>query len=513
MLTYFPVPYPDELFYSVVARYGVHTGQNGNQKAIIRDIFGCNSAVAIPDLPSHLGAFIKTVSPVWQTTLTNIITKNTLAPFYLPFIEQHKAQQILASMHSNQGGNIHTRCGIAASVIRQPKYFRYCPQCLIHQKERYGEAYWCRRHQLPAVDICCEHQCMLLNSRIHLHPKQKHLFFPAEKQIALRNSESAMCQECDIKLLDAVTKQLNLEHIPTFTLWQWTVFYRQLAESLDLKIGKRVDHQEIFRMVNHYYRYSQYNDIVGGSSNSQWLVSLFRKHRKSFHPMRHLAVWTALLPDSNIQEILEMVGGLPTKEKRIHKKEVANTSVVSPIKEEKRKKWQELATKLKSPSVSKLRRLKGGNSLYSWLYRNDKTWLGEHVPARQSASACKSKVDYTKWDEAIVDELNNRIEVLLKDAARPRLSVTFLIKQVSRSNSVMKHLRNLPQTNGWLDKHAESVEDFQIRRLHNALHELQAEGLPIKRWRLLRRAGIRKELMNNRIEEHIRDIETPRSEY
>ena len=40
MLTYFPVPYEDELLYSCVARYALHTGQADNQKAVIRDIFG-----------------------------------------------------------------------------------------------------------------------------------------------------------------------------------------------------------------------------------------------------------------------------------------------------------------------------------------------------------------------------------------------------------------------------------------------------------------------------------------
>ena len=52
MLTYFPVPYEDELLYSCVARYALHTGQADNQKAVVRDVFGVGTAVAIPDIPS-----------------------------------------------------------------------------------------------------------------------------------------------------------------------------------------------------------------------------------------------------------------------------------------------------------------------------------------------------------------------------------------------------------------------------------------------------------------------------
>ena len=57
MLAYFPVAYSDELLYSMIARYVLHTGQSENQKAVLRDVFGTETAVAIPDLPSHLNQF------------------------------------------------------------------------------------------------------------------------------------------------------------------------------------------------------------------------------------------------------------------------------------------------------------------------------------------------------------------------------------------------------------------------------------------------------------------------
>lgn len=80
MLPYFPVPYEDELLYSCIARYGCHTGQAQNQKAVIRDVWGTDSAVAIPDLPSHLQDFIDNVGAVWQTSINELIAQFTLAP-------------------------------------------------------------------------------------------------------------------------------------------------------------------------------------------------------------------------------------------------------------------------------------------------------------------------------------------------------------------------------------------------------------------------------------------------
>ena len=127
MLAYFPVAYSDELLYSMIARYVLHTGQSENQKAVLRDVFGTETAVAIPDLPSHLNLFRSRVDQVWQVSVADIIKRHTLAPKYLPFLRPVQAKQVVKSMGSSQGGNIHTRCGISASVVQQPKVFPLLP--------------------------------------------------------------------------------------------------------------------------------------------------------------------------------------------------------------------------------------------------------------------------------------------------------------------------------------------------------------------------------------------------
>ena len=46
MLTYFPVPYPDELFYSVIARYS-DVMQYPSISAIFRELFGANKMPSV----------------------------------------------------------------------------------------------------------------------------------------------------------------------------------------------------------------------------------------------------------------------------------------------------------------------------------------------------------------------------------------------------------------------------------------------------------------------------------
>jgi hypothetical protein len=53
MIGCFPDPYPDELLYSVCARFHKRV-QYPNKKGTMRELFGDEAAIAVVDLPSNL---------------------------------------------------------------------------------------------------------------------------------------------------------------------------------------------------------------------------------------------------------------------------------------------------------------------------------------------------------------------------------------------------------------------------------------------------------------------------
>lgn len=53
MMTFFPVPYEDEVLYSVLARYHVRSG-NISYKATMRDLFGSTSVTAVIYITSSI---------------------------------------------------------------------------------------------------------------------------------------------------------------------------------------------------------------------------------------------------------------------------------------------------------------------------------------------------------------------------------------------------------------------------------------------------------------------------
>ncbi|MBE9221610.1 TniQ family protein [Cyanobacterium stanieri LEGE 03274] len=93
-----------------------------------------------------------------------------------------RATQIKESMKSNYGGNIHTRIGLSASNISQPKYFCFCPQCLQEDEEKYGEFYWHRIHQLSCVLVCPTHNISLQNSTLLFQQLNQHHYQVANRK-------------------------------------------------------------------------------------------------------------------------------------------------------------------------------------------------------------------------------------------------------------------------------------------------------------------------------------------
>jgi len=58
MIPHFPTPHPDELLYSLCARYGDRT-RYWNKGVISLELFGLKDATATIDLPSRLGYLVK----------------------------------------------------------------------------------------------------------------------------------------------------------------------------------------------------------------------------------------------------------------------------------------------------------------------------------------------------------------------------------------------------------------------------------------------------------------------
>lgn len=84
MISFFPDPYPDELLYSVCARFADRVQYPG-ESSVVWQLFGTRNGAAVVDLPSRLGHLVATLPPEHNYTVDQLIDDHTLLPFYSPF--------------------------------------------------------------------------------------------------------------------------------------------------------------------------------------------------------------------------------------------------------------------------------------------------------------------------------------------------------------------------------------------------------------------------------------------
>ncbi|MFB6469511.1 TnsD family transposase [Cytobacillus sp. Hz8] len=300
MVGFFPTPYPNELLYSTLARFHVRSG-NISPKATVEELFGSRSVTAVLDLPANIDSLISNLPIGSNYTAERLIMENTLYPFYSAFLPSERAKIILQSMKGNSGGSIHNRIGVMASTIVENKFIRFCKDCALESLKTYGEIYWKQSHQVPCIIICSKHKTRLYDSKVFVHPYNKHEFIPAsvdncnlsDEYTNLTNIEEVIEFEFIpkyIQLVDNVEKLLNNRYPNKPPEW----FFSQYIERLKLmglaNTNGSVKQKELREQFIEFYGGNLLETVQSPVTDNEscWLSMMVRKPRKTVHPIRHL---------------------------------------------------------------------------------------------------------------------------------------------------------------------------------------------------------------------------------
>lgn len=164
MLPFLPSPYPDELFYSICARFHQRSG-HGNFGHTLRNLFGTRRATVTIDLPTNIRFVSENLPSTTCNSLGHLLEANTMLPYYRPFLPPKRINRVLNLISGNIiCGNIHLLVGMIPSRIPSIPVLRYCISCLQADEQKYGEPYWHRCHQLAGIHLCHLHNTKLYNS-------------------------------------------------------------------------------------------------------------------------------------------------------------------------------------------------------------------------------------------------------------------------------------------------------------------------------------------------------------
>jgi len=476
MISNFPIPYQDELIYSVIARYAVHNGIL-SPKYLTEELFNNRNLTPTYDLPSHIDT-LASYLPDQYNALT-LISQHTLLPIYQIFQTDTVMRHAMQALRSEQYQSLHTKLGKNASRTKSVSFFRFCPDCWQEQMEQYGEVYWKRSWQITGYEYCTKHKQPLFMSSIPCNGIDRKFYFAHLN--ALKDSSQLVFNPQDVNHhieLAGLIEEL-LAHSTSISVQDFSTLsdtYFLLLKDRDLLLNrKNINYEKVRQLVVDYWGESflQYYQLGDLSSENCWLKNICRKHRKAFSYLEHLIVLKALVPEQSpiytYQQYLDLAT-VGIEEQAIP---VTVKHKTYQVLSDDQLKWIQL---IQDMSVKLARKHDG--ALYARLYRNHKDWL---LQINQTAimtplSLPKPRVDWSIRDRQFMKQLIKIRDELLEDLDSPQWTKKFLIKQLGHVSLIEKNWHFLPLTKAFLERYAESVDCYQIRRLTRTYIRQQTEN-------------------------------------
>ncbi|MDR3540472.1 MAG: TnsD family Tn7-like transposition protein [Desulfosporosinus sp.] len=156
-LAFFPTPYEDEDFKSLVYRYHIRS-TNINILETIEELLNIKTH-RVAHFPRSLNYLVARLPGNLCLTSDYFIANHTLLALFLPFLSVDENEKILGQFRSaSERSEIGTR--LLSPIVST--FVRYCPICLIQDFERLGECYIHRVHQYNFVAVCPDHRFKLV---------------------------------------------------------------------------------------------------------------------------------------------------------------------------------------------------------------------------------------------------------------------------------------------------------------------------------------------------------------
>ncbi len=497
MVTFFPDPYPDELLYSILARYHVRSG-NIYYRTTMKDLFGNSGFYSVVDLPCHIDTLIQNLPFNNSLKKKELILNHTLYPFYTAFLPADRAKSVYNAMRRPYGENVYIKTGITTSSVHIFPILKFCPDCCQNDLANYGEYYWHRIHNTPGVLVCPVHKIVLQDSLVKLHADHKQGFSAAGPDNCLNITTVIHITDSTIESLAEIARDI---------LWLYNN-YELIRRSQDIELGFRRKYVALLGykgLINMEYKKHFWDRFIDDIHNyfgssllkllqsdfstdnpRSWPIKIIRKHDKSFHPIRHVLMMRYLC--GSLEKYCKIkylkLGRTGTKQ-YILKKQTYDVSTL----EKYRSEWTSL--KNKYPSLMRSLLASKNYRLFTWLRRNDRTWLDNISPLSKSKIKV-NRIDWVQRDKAILAKAKILVRNILNDKAKPKRITVNLIGKITGTLAWLKrHPKEMPETVAFLYTAVESVENYQLKRIEWIAAELHSKEHEVKEWEIKRLSGIR----------------------
>lgn len=464
MIGYFPTIYPDELVYSVLSRYHVKSG-NINISSSAKDLLASTSQ---KNYRQRLSVdFINKLTPVALHTITQNITmkdlicNHTMFPYYARFLNKQKreiALESLINMECNQ------RKVLFISQDRAIDNLRYCPLCVIDDKNKYGETYWHRCHQIKDINICYIHYCELLESKIIANNRTTHSFITAEEAIddcpKIIISENKLERQIANYVIDVFLSDVNMETDTNIEKFLHSKI------SYTKYVSVRGQQRNLNLIYNDFIEY--YKDFPCKQFNQQWQIQkVFSGQRINTYEICLLSIFFGISVESLINMYVSNEMQQNEFDKKIFELHEQGMSYV------------QIANQLNTSytSVKKI-----GNKKYT-----KESQIKENVKKKG-----KKTYDWSKTDDNLFPIIKELTYNLRYDISKQPKKIT--IHTIEQTLSLPYYgLKKCPKCRQEIEKYHETYEEYWARKTVWAINKIKINGEKLTYAKVRNLVNIRKE--------------------
>lgn len=550
-MNFFPTPYPDELLYSVLARYCMRSG-NIREIHNFEDLFGTRNCIAVVELATNLDALISRMPVNTKYTAEYLIYNHTLFPYLAAFIPPERSAKVVNHMRNGNGSVSYISIGLVSSSMSLHQYFRFCSECLKEDIATYGEPYWHRTHQAAGVFVCVKHKMPLYNSKelIRGGNRQRYINASIENCVASESVKypAEMLQKM-LWLAEDVETLLQSNFPFREQEWFKDQFRVKLVESGYARMNNFIHQKRLKEDFQNFYGES-YLELLQSSVDKgmSWLDTILRSNNRVTSPVRYLLLtrflhmslqdlfYTELKPpmdkdcgennaiayqqiwDSrlielcntglSIRAIASIIDSTPKTVRRhidrlgiehfwkyngggqfVYKK-YTDTEEFKQRRDMTRNEWLQLHTDNPDKSSNKIR--KDHDGVYTWLSRYDREWLQNNYCSASTKPS--GTVDWKKRDMEWLPKIKEVVEEM-RIGKPQRITWSTVGSKLGISGWLSKRKNKLPLIKEYMESVVETLEEFQVRKIKWAVKELESEGKELTLWNIVEIAGVKPRYM------------------
>ena len=297
---FFPTPYPDECLYSILCRYYARIGYT-TLKAVRKLLFGSQQCLTSSVFfPIRLDLVKRWYGRKSGITRKYIADKHTMHPYMTIIYPNEFRQQVGDVIKGATAPKTFDKTGTQRSRRLWPKYLRYCPDCMREDIDKYGETYWHRIHQLPAMLYCTKHKTRLYNSNVSIigshmdfHPASAETLY--EYRIADADDSFLPYKEPLIRI--GLESEWLLQHGANID-WNFDLHakYKQFFRDKGIATVQGVSDYDLIAAAFEEYWDRDFLKCLNQelSDDREWIRQIYEAGMISFKPIYHILLMSFL---------------------------------------------------------------------------------------------------------------------------------------------------------------------------------------------------------------------------